>query len=431
MSKRIVLTTYGSLGDLHPYIAIALELKQRGHEVIIATSELYRPKIQVEGISFYPVRPDVSFLKTENEKDKEIIRRAMDSKEGVKYLICELLLPHIRHSYSDLMQAVHEADLLVTHHLTFAGSLVVEKTGIRWISTALFPILISSAYDSLVLADKSNQIVSNVFNPLINNIIINLSKYFVQSWNEPIRQLRAELGLSLVENPLFEGQNSPDLVLALFSQAFALTQPDWPKQTRITGFAFYDRKNGDIELTPELSNFLDAGSPPIVFTLGSAAVQDAGNFYIESALAAKKLGYRAVLLIGEDKRYEPPQSLLSDTIAAFDYAPYSQLFPRAAAVVHQGGIGTIAQALRAGRPMLIVPYSHDQPNNAARAELLGVARSIARTSYTAERAALELKHLLNNPNYAKRAGEIGRQIQAENGVRAACDQIEAFLNVPT
>lgn len=427
MNKHIVITTYGTLGDLHPYIAIAIELKQRGHEVVIATSELYRSKIEVEGIEFYAVRPNF-----EPGQNIEVFRRATDSREGLKYLICELILPHIRDTYSDLMQAVNGADLLVTQHLSFAGPVVAEKTGIRWISSVLAPILISSAHDSLVLSDPFNQIQSQLLNPLINSAIINFSKLFLSSWSEPIRKLRADLGLRQVEEPLFEGKHSPELVLALFSKIFAQPQPDWLKQTCVTGFPFYDHlydHQDKAELNSELSEFLDAGSPPIVFTLGSAAVRNAGNFYIESAIAAKELGHRAVLLIGEDER-NLPQSLLSDNIVAFDYAPYSKLFPRSTAIVHQGGIGTTAQALRASRPMLIMPYSHDQPNNAARAERLGVARTIKRSEYTAQQAAAELNQLLSEPSYTRRSAEVGRQIQLENGVQIACDAIEAHLKLP-
>lgn len=285
-----------------------------------------------------------------------------------------------------------------------------------------------SAFDPPVLPTQSNRNL-RAFGPLVNGVLFWLGKRSVREWTEPIQQLRAELGLEPVKNPLFEGQHSPRLVLALFSQVLAKPQLDWPKQTSVTGFAFYDRKGGEAELSPEVSQFLDAGPPPIVFTLGSSAVHVAGDFYIESAIAAKQLDHRAVLLIGEDK-HNLPHSLLSENIVAFDYAPYSELFPKAAAIVHQGGIGTTAQALRASCPMLIMPYAHDQPDNAARAERLGVARIIDRGSYTAEQAVVELKHLLNNPSYAKRAVEVGRQIQAENGVRAACDAIEARLKAP-
>jgi UDP:flavonoid glycosyltransferase YjiC (YdhE family) len=264
---------------------------------------------------------------------------------------------------------------------TYASPSVVEKTGIRWVSSELAPLAFLSAYDPPVLPTQFGQIYLKFLGSLINGVLFELAKLSVRSWSEPVRRLRAELGLPPGKDPLFEGQHSPDLVLALFSKVFAQPQLDWPKQTCVTGFPFYDRQDKP-ELTPELSEFLDAGSPPIVFTLGSSAVMDAGNFDIESVIAAKKLGHRAVLLIGKDQHNKPPQSLLSEDIAAFDYAPYSKLFPRSIAIVHQGGIGTTAQALRSGRPMLIMPYSHDQPDNAARVERLGVGRTIERTRYT-------------------------------------------------
>lgn len=421
--KRIVLTTYGSLGDLHPYMAIALELKARGHQIVIATNALARSRIEAVGIEFYAVRPDT--LNLSYEESREIVRRGMDRVKGTKYVICELVLPHLKDSYEDLMQAVSSADLLLTHPMTFAGPIVAEKTGVRWVSSILAPISFASAFDPPIMPTQTDGDL-RAFGPLVNGGLFWLGKLMVKSWSEPVRQLRAEIGLLPGEDPLFEGQHSPELVLALFSQVFAKPQLDWPRQTRVTGFVFYDHQGGEAELPPELARFLDAGPPPIVFTLGSVAVQDAGSFYLESAITAKKLGYRAVLLTGEH-RSNVPRSLLSENIKAFNYAPYSKLFPRAAAIVHQGGIGTTAQALRAGRPMLVMPYSHDQPDNAARTKRLGVARTVDRDSYTAERAAAQLDHLLNNPSYSQRAASVGKQIQAENGVQAACDAIEAIL----
>lgn len=425
MSNRIVLTTYGSLGDLHPYMAIALELQQRGHQPVIATHEIYRSKVEAESLEFYSIRPDIASGNT--EQAQEIIKRAMHPNKGTEYIIRELILPYLKDSYEDLIQAVSGADLLVTHPITYAGPIVAEKTGIRWVSGVLGPSSFWSAYDPPVLTTQSGQTSLKPLGSLINGALLYLGKLSVRSWSEPVRRLRAELGLPSGKNPIFEGQHSPHLVLALFSQVFAQPQPDWPKPSCVTGFAFYDRQDKS-ELTPELSEFLNAGSPPIVFTLGSAAVMDAGNFYTESAIAAKELGHRAVLLIGQDQRNKPPESLLFEDIAAFDYAPYSKIFPRSIATVHSGGIGTTAQALRSGRPMLIMPYANDQPDNAARAECLGVARTIKRTDYNAVTAAAELKQLLNNPKYTERATKVGQQIQSENGVKTACDAIEARFN---
>jgi UDP:flavonoid glycosyltransferase YjiC (YdhE family) len=227
-------------------------------------------------------------------------------------------------------------------------------------------------------------------------------------------------------DPIFDGQHSPDLVLAMFSELVAKPQPDWPPNTRVTGFAFYDRLDKAAGLAPELARFLDAGPAPIVFTLGSSAVMDAGDFYQQSAAAAAELGQRAILLIGRDPRNAPLQPL-PDGVLAAEYAPFSELFWRASAIVHQGGVGTTAQALRAGRPMLFVPFAHDQPDNAARVIRLGVARQIDRQQYRAKKVAAELRKLLEEPGYAAKARDVGRRIQSEDGVSAACDAIEQRL----
>jgi UDP:flavonoid glycosyltransferase YjiC (YdhE family) len=212
--------------------------------------------------------------------------------------------------------------------------------------------------------------------------------------------------------------------LALFSKLFAGKQADWPRQTVVAGFPFFDQ-DGQAELTPELTRFLDAGPPPIVFTLGSSAVRDAGPFYSHSAVAAELLGRRAVLLVGKDACNKP--ATLPDSVFACDYAPFSKLFPRAAAIVHQGGVGTTAQAMRSGRPMLVMPYAHDQPDNAERVTRLGIARTISRRRYNPSRAAAELRRLLDSPACSKRALEVGQQISQEDGVRVACDALEGLL----
>jgi UDP:flavonoid glycosyltransferase YjiC (YdhE family) len=237
---------------------------------------------------------------------------------------------------------------------------------------------------------------------------------------KPVTKFRASLGLPPGQDPIFEGQHSPQCVLAMFSQVMADPQPDWPKQTRTIGFPFYDQAEHGQTLDSALERFLDSGPPPAVFTLGSSAVFDAGTFYQESLAAVKKLGCRAVLLAGANTIKGP----LPAGTAAFAYAPYSRIMPRAACVVHQGGIGTCGQALAAGKPMLVMPFAFDQPDNAARLQRLGVARVIARKAYTARRAADELDRLLGDADYAKRASEVAVQVSAEDAVRAACRAIE-------
>ncbi|MEB3827058.1 glycosyltransferase [Phormidium sp. CCY1219] len=425
MSPRIVITTYGSFGDVHPYIAIALELKARGYHPAIAMSENYRPKIETEGIEFCPIRPNAAI---DIEQDGEWIAVLKQSQRDSEYAICYVLMPHLRGTYRDLKQAVRGADLLITHHLSFAGSLVAQTTGIPWVSTVLSPISFMSAYDLPGKGDRSLSAYEQALKRVADDSLLRLARWQTRYWSAPMRQLRRELGLGPGLDPVFEGQHSPDLVLALFSQILADRQPDWPPQTQITGFPFYDRRASfESHLSPELLEFLAAGEPPIVFTLGSLFVWTPGNFYLEGAKAAAQLGYRSVLLMGQAahtlSRHELPEGAI-----AVDYAPHSEIFPRAAAIAHHGGVGTTGQALRSGKPMLVVPFAHDQPDNAARVVRLGVGRTLALSESSAQQMASELKELLFNPSYAAKAAEIGQVMQGENGVGNAADAIVSYLN---
>jgi rhamnosyltransferase subunit B len=415
--SRIVITTIGSLGDLHPKIAIALELRKRGHDIVFATHPGYQTKVEALGFEFHGMRPD-------GTDDPSEIARMTDLKTGSEYVVRQWLLPNLRETYTDLMNTAKDADFMIAGEIVYAARLVAEKLGIRWASSALSPFSLLSAYDPSVIAVFPFLAKLRGFGVPLNQGVIQLLKAVTKSWAEPIHQLRRELELpQLIGNPIIDDKFSPYLVLAMFSPTLARPLPDWAENTVVTGFTFYDGNQNKAELSPELQQFLEAGEPPLVFTLGSAAVVAPGTFYHQSIQAATELKRRAVLLIGENT---PPDNLSKDITAA-NYAPYSQIFPYACAIVHQGGIGTTAQALRAGRPTLIIPYTYDQPDNAARVQRLGTSRTISRRQYSASRVAQELGKLLDDPNYAIKAAEIGYMIQAENGVSVACDAIEKQL----
>lgn len=421
MGSKIVLNTFGSLGDLNPYIGIALGLKSMGHAPAIATAEVYREYVEGAGVDFHPVRPDVS------TDDRETIRRVMDPKEGMEFLLRGVLLSRLRESYMDLEESLRGASLLVTHPLSFAGHVAAEKLRIPWVSTVLAPISFLSAYDPPILPDFFFLRNWRILGPAVNRwIYVRLPKLYTRKWVEPVRRLREELGLPAGRNPLFEGQHSPGLVLALFSRVIATPQKDWPDRTVVTGFVTYDRDLHGGGIVEELDRFLESGPPPIVFTLGSSAVFEAGNFYGESAKAASALGRRAVLLVGKDLAQEIP-SPLPEGVAAFPYAPYSEVFPRCEALVHSCGIGTIAQAMRAGKPSVALSYGFDQPDNAARLARLGTGKVVPAKKYTADLAASLLREILENPAFAVRASFLGDRVRAEDGAGIACLAIERFL----
>jgi len=412
--KRIVLATIGSLGDLHPMIALAIELQRRGHKTTIATIEAYRQKIESIGIGFHAIRPSGS------PDDPELVRQVMDLKKGPEFLIRQVLMPHLRDMYDDLMGIAPENDFMVSGEIVFAAPIVAEKINLRWASVTLAPSSFFSVYDPPVLAPWAFTKKLHNAPTFLHHLILSLGKITTKSWCKPVADLRRELGLPETAEPLFKDRYSPYLNLAMFSRVLGAPQPDWAANTLQTGFVFYDKQQHDAHAPAELKVFLDTGEPPIVFTLGSAAVLKAGTFYEESVKAVQRLGRRAILLVGNNVL----QQELPETIAAFDYAPYSEVLPRAACVVHQGGVGTTAQVLAAGVPQLVMPYSFDQPDNAARVERLGVARTIGRNEYTAERAARLLEALFCNRSYAQRATEVAQQVQAEEGLRKACDTIE-------
>ncbi len=381
------------------------------------TSDVYREKLDREGIDFIAAPPDLSDVKDESE----MMRKAMDRFGGTRYVIQDLVLPHLKRNHQILYDATSDADLLISHPLTFAVPIVAEQRRLPWIGTSLQPMVMLSAYDPPIFGQMP-WLGRLPLGPRFHRMLLSMMKSLARRlWAAPIEQLRTDVGLSKSKkNPLLDGMFSEDGNLAMFSQHFAGPQPDWPNKTRATGFLFHDkgREAGQDCMSPELTRFLEAGEPPIVFTLGSSAVMTAGKFYQESFMAAKELGTRAVLLIGKDERNRPigqvPESILIE-----NYAPYSMLFPRCAAVVHQGGVGTTAQVLRAGKPMMIVPFSHDQPDHAFRIQKLGLGTTLARSSYTSGRVVGKLREILDG-RYDQRAKELGLLIQREDGVDEAC-----------
>jgi rhamnosyltransferase subunit B len=418
---RIVLSNIGTFGDINPLVALALELKRRGHVPVMALPNVYRPKIEPLGLEFRAVRPDI------DPTNNVLVEMVYDVKHGTEHGLRDFLFPALRETYDDLTAAATEperADLLLLGELNYAGPLVAEKTGIKWASYVLAPLSFFSAFDPPVLppypklarADRA---------PGFGRVIRRVARLTTRKWPEPIYELRRELGLPRGANPLFDAKHSPELVLALFSRVLGVEQKDWPEHTLITGFCFYDSDAGNAALPANLEKFVAEGEAPVVFTLGSAAVLAAGDFYEVSAKAAMELGIRAVLLIGTDPRNRPKQAL-PETICVAEYAPYSALLGKARMVVHQGGVGTTAQCLRAGKPMLIMPYSHDQPDNARRMRRLGVSRTIEKSDYTVERVVRKVRGMLEEPEFAENAHEAAEQLACEDGVKAACDALEAL-----
>jgi UDP:flavonoid glycosyltransferase YjiC (YdhE family) len=415
--RRIVITSWGSYGDVYPYLALARALARRGHRPVVAAPDYYRELVTREGVDFHPVGPEV------DPDDRATIARIMDPMRGTEAILRGLLMPALRSSYDALREAARDADLLVSHPVTFAAPVLAQSRGLRWVSTVLAPMSFFSASDLPVFPPAPRLVHLRRLGPWFGRLMVRAARRATRDWMEPVYELRSELGLARGGDPIYEGQFSPLLTLALFSRVLASPQADWPPNVDITGFAFYGSPDG---LGSELRDFLDAGPAPLVFTLGTSAVGAAGRFYHESADAAARLGMRAVLLTGGFPDNRPPDAPGRDVLIV-DRAPHAALFPRAAAVVHQGGIGTTAEALRSGRPMLVVPHAHDQPDNAFRVARLGVSRTLFPRQYRAGRVARILGALLADRDAHGRAADIADVVRGEGGADTAAAAIERAL----
>ena len=382
---RWLLTSWGSRGDLHPFLALGRGLVARGHEVSLVGHPEWEAETRAVGLRFVatdePSRHDLL------QNHPEIFSRKWGGLASLRALVQHAIAPGFAPTLNALRAEAPAHDAIVAHHFVFPAPIAAELAGKPWATVSLAPGVVPSDFtrpgthfgrtSTGFLARKSNRLVwtagrvaaGAAIDPLVN-------------------QLRAQHGLAPVRDAMF-GAHSERLNLQLYSEQFAPRPPDWSAEKRYGGFCFHDPP--DAALPPELEQFLAAGERPVLFTLGSAAVQVPGNFYEIAAEALATLGLRGLLLIGPE---ENRPSRLPQGVLAFPYAPYGLLMPRMRAVVHQAGIGTLSQALRAGLPSVAFPFAFDQPNNARRLEELGVAEILLPRQRTASKLVEALRRLL-------------------------------------
>lgn len=203
---------------------------------------------------------------------------------------------------------------------------------------------------------------------------------------------RAALGLAPIDSLLDFLKTAPELSLTLFPQWFGAPQPDWPRPLVTGEFALYD-PDPDAAFTPQLQAFLAAGDKPVVFTHGTGN-QQAEAYFAHALAAVRQLGQRAIFLTAH--RGQVPASL-PPSVLWQAYLPFQKLLPRAAALVHHGGIGSTAEALRAGIAQLIVPLAYDQFDNGARVQALGAGLVLRHSRLSAATLAACLRKLLSSP----------------------------------
>ena len=377
---RIVLATLGSLGDLYPFLGLGLALAKRGHAITIATHEVHRRHVPAS-LTFAPLRPDLP-------DDPAFHARFMDRDRGAKFAFSEFLSPAIEQTYIDLLAITLDADLLVSQSLVLAAPLVAATTGIRWRSAMFQPFTLFSAFDPPRLPWLPFLRGGRPWQIAFNQRLLHYARNFTRLWVASALALRDRLGVAGYGHPIYEGQAAPQGSLALFPPLYGTPQPDWPPHTVQTGAISYLPKN-DAPLPREIEDFLAAGPAPLIFTLGASAGRAAGDFFKTATAIAERLHMRA-LLMGDSDTVPLPPALLRTS-----FVSYAEIFPRSAAIIHAGGIGTSLLAL--GKPQLLIPFAHDQHDNALRLQRQGLAHVIPIDRFTVRRGTAALRDLLATP----------------------------------
>lgn len=299
----------------------------------------------------------------------------------------------------------------------FGARIAQEKLGVPLVSVHLQPVIFRSEHDApgLPLPEVDHPVMRYPRRLLWASIDLYVDLVLTPGLNA----FRSELGLAPIRRPFQRWIHSPELVVGLFPDWFGPPQSDWPPNTHLTGFPLFDESS--VRKVPsELESFLAAGAPPVVFTRGSQT-QGARDFFDTSVKICRLTGHRGVLLT--PSRVAVPGAL-PETVCHFDYVPFGAVFPRAAAVVHHGGIGTTGLALAGGVPQIVVPLFDDQSDNAARVQRLGAGVRVSPRAYRPKAVARKLERLLDSDEVAGACRSLAARIKGHDPLPDVCRLIE-------
>ena len=406
-----ILTPVGSGGDVYPYIGLGRRLRARGHDVALIGAEPFRRAVEDAGLQFVSPWTAEDYDRTTRDPDLWHPRR------GIR-LIFEIVTsftPKAYHTLADLYQPGRT--ILVGHTLAFATRTFEETHKVPAVTIHLAPNAFRSAYAQPVAPNGTD--LSNAPVWVKRAFWWAIDRFFIDPPLAPaLNEWRATLGLPPITRVFKSWLHSPQRVIGFFPEWFGPPQPDWPSQLRLVGFPLQDGEERPLD--PAVEHFLSASDPPIVFTPGTAN-RHARHFFQAGITAAAHLG-RRVLLVTAYPEHLPAN--LPPGVHHAPFAPFSRLFPRAAAVVHHGGVGTCAQGLAAGVPQLVMPMGFDQPDNAARLARLGVGAWLPPQRFTADRVAAALAGLLSSPDVAQACRRYRDVQQETDALGQACDLIE-------
>jgi rhamnosyltransferase subunit B len=411
---HVFLPTLGSAGDVHPFIALGLALRARMHRVTVITNPLFQPLVEQQGLGFLPVGSIEDVYAA--IADPHLWHR----RRGFEVVARRVIVPAIATIYR-LIEAHADADTVVAASSISLGARVAQdKLAIPTATVHLQPSVLRSLVDS----GKVGTFRISASQPMwFKRSFFRMIDWAVDGeLKRPLNEFRATLGLPPVDRVLRRWLHSPQCVIGFFPDWFAQRQADWPPHTHLVGFPLWDGADGDAQVPPEAEEFLNAGEAPVIFTPGSAA-STLHRFFLESVEAARKLGVRAMLVTNFPEQL--PRAL-PPGISAFGYLPFSKILPRAALFVYHGGIGTLAQGIKARVPHLVVPNGHDQFDNAWRIEQLSLGHSIPQTRYRSDRVVKSMRAILADDALKQRCREFATRVDSPTALTSACELIEGL-----
>jgi UDP:flavonoid glycosyltransferase YjiC (YdhE family) len=412
-TRHFILATLGTDGDVLPYLGMGRALLARGHRATLVAAEDYRGRAEAAGMEFRPLASV-----EENRQliaDPDFWHPLKSGMVGAKWGTA--LLP--RH-YALLAELAREDDVVfVANPGLIAARVVQEKLGTPLATPMLQPGLIpsSTAPPALPAAPALPRWAPRPVGWLYWRALDGFGGLLL---GRALRDLRGPLGLPPVKR-VFRWWLSPQLVLAMFPDWYAPPQPDWPPQVRLTGFPRYDGSAAEKPLDEKLLAFCESGEAPVAFTFGTGMMH-AARLFGAAAEACRILGRRAVMLTKFPEQLPAP---LPDTVYHATFAPFRQLFPRCAAVVHHGGVGTVAECFAAGVPQLVLPVAWDQKDNAIRVKRLGAGEWLRAGRATGGRVAAGLRTALT-PEVASRCRALAQRFGTNSALETAADHLEAL-----
>lgn len=412
---RVLLVTAGSHGDVNPFIAIGRALLERGHQAVLMTNPYYRGQVEEAGLGFIGVGEHVD-LKKVHETIPDLMHERKGAKVVLDLLVGKFAVDSFRAAREQLKARAFDA--VVHHHIALGAAWAAEQAGVPSAVVVLAPMMWMSRGDLF-----TPQSWSSVYPSRFTLWLMHALKDPMLGWlmDPMIHKARRQLGLPKAKRDYMRITRGGTINLGMWSPVFRPPLADDPPQSVICGFPWHDRHGEQETAGNHLDAFLASGEPPLLFTLGTAAVHVAGDFYEHAAEACRILGRRCLLLVGPGRsapRNLPPGSL------AVEYAPFSAVMPRCAVNVHHGGIGSTGQALRAGRPTVVIPHAHDQFDNAARVKRLGVSETLPRPKVTPARLASAIRTHLESPAASQTARELADRMKSEHGAAQAASEIE-------